>query len=329
VKELPCVVDTNNANSDLTNINRAIVHANAHNIPTVVVPYRNSGYVINAPIEMKSNVHLHIECGATIKLADDSNIEMIHNAFNTSETLTDKNIEISGGVWDGNGPNQSKWVEIEGQSTLVVMFKFVGVDGLKIHDIKIRNSKSYGILIGNSKNIDIYNANVDVGDTNNPANGDGIHFLGPCSYIRIEDCIVHSEDNCIAFNADDVDHGYGMTMGAIDHILVHNVYINNTDWGQGALFLSALHPITDVVVDGFYGTASYAMKFVNFDIFENGPGWYDRIHVSNVDFKCNYKMYAIGFSGDFGYDVTFDNIHLECYSATEMPYFFAFSIIPL
>ena len=296
-------------------INRAISFANSHHFGKVHVIPKSDGaaYTLTAPIEMQSNVSL-IADGIEFDLADHANCPMIKNKNFTaspSDSISDKNISVVGGTWNGNAENQDKWVTVEGVQTLTVLFKFSGVENLTIKNSTLHDSTTYGFLGCNIHGCLIDTLTVDVGDMGNLNNGDGIHFLGCCENITVRDCIIHSEDNCIAFNADDAAHGYACFNGVINNVRLLNNYINNYDCGQGLLFLSANNKLSNVVVDGLYGVGGYCLKIDNFGLIENADGIYENIEIRNVDFEVNKNTdYGIRVRGDMS-RIRFENIVLK------------------
>ena len=299
--------------TDDENINRAINFASGHKISKVFIPEKTGDYIINSPIQMMSNIILEVDKNAKLKLADGSNCPIVQNKNLTASAAvskTDKNITIIGGIWDGNSENQTKWVDVEGIRTLTVLFKFSGVDCLTIKDCQLTNSTTYGFLGCNIDKCIIERCVVDVGDMESLNNGDGIHFLGACENVTIRDCNIHSEDNCIAINADDVNHGYACFNGPINDVKLINNYINNYDGGQGVLLLSAESKLSNVVVDGLYGEGGYCLKIDNFGLMEHKDGIYENIDVRNVNFTIlKNPDYAIRCRGDMEH-ISFKNIKL-------------------
>lgn len=300
--------------SDDVSINRAIKHANLHGIGSVYIPYKSSGYTLTDSIKLFSNVCLNVAKNTLLKLDDGVNVPIIRNAnfaTSSSSTVADQNIAINGGIWDGNADNQDKWTTVEGLQTLTVLFKFSGVNNLHIKNCKLQNSVTYAFLGCAVTSCVIDSCIIDVGDMQNLNNGDGIHFLGCCENITVKNCTIHSEDNCIAFNADDVNHGYACFNGAIDKVCLYNNYINNYDGGQGLLFLSAVNKLSNVVVDGLYGVGGYCLKIDNFGLIENGDGIYENIEIRNIDFEINKNPdYGIRLRGDMK-RIRFKNITLK------------------
>lgn len=297
-------------------INSAIFSASRHGFTSVLVPSGN--YTIDKSIVMRSNITLKSENGANYLLADQTNDFMVTNAgITVSSVHTDTNICIDGGTWDGNRSNQDKWV-LDGDTKikLVVAFWLGGVGGVKIKNCKIVNSRTYGILVSNSNDVDIDNVVVDVGDVNDPSNGDGIHVLGPADNVKIHNCTLHSEDNVVAINADDVDHGIYTTTGDISNVEISNNYIKNTDGGQGMLVLSATHPVRNISIHDIKGTAGYVVNFSCFNIVPGAGGRYTNISVENIQMDIYGDwQHAIGLYGVIK-DINIRNVQIRNITTT-------------
>jgi hypothetical protein len=269
--------------SDAQNINHALKHAAFHNFSRVYIPYKDNGYALSEALKIYSNTELVADKTTLFTLADNANTEMISNVnFSLTSTHTDTNITINGGTWDGNRSKQDKWV-LDGTTKKkpVVGFLFVGCDGITIKNAIIKNTRTYGVLFSNCNDTLVDGVVVNVGDVSNPDNGDGIHYLGPANNIEIKNSTLHSEDNVIAVNADDVDHGDLITtVGDINNVYIHNVFINNDDGGQGMLLLSGSHGLTNVIISDLYVKAGYILNLSTFNL---GNGYYKNIAISNIN----------------------------------------------
>lgn len=298
--EVAVVPDFLTGFSDAQNINHALKHASFHNFSKVYVPYKANGYTLEESLKIYSNTELIADNTTLFTLGNDVNSEMISNAnMSLTSTHTDTDITVNGGIWNGNRSGQSKWV-MDGSTKkkIVVGFLFVGVDHLTIKNAIIQNTRTYGFLISNSNDVEIHHINMNVGDMSNLDNGDGIHFLGPAKRISIHDCILHSEDNVIAVNADDVDHGdLVTTTGDISDVEINNIYINNHDGGQGMLLLSANHALSNARIHHIYGQAHYILNLSTFGL---GNGAYKNITVSDIDFTLlTETAYAFSINGNY------------------------------
>lgn len=268
---------------DALSFTRALAFVDTKGGGRVRVPWRIIPYVLSTTPLIYSNTHLEVDEFAQINLATDVNCRMLENANKTTQvslTRVDKNIKVTGGIWNGNGPNQTKkWDDAPNTSSLMTGFLFSGVDRFTFLPTKIMNTKTYGTLICNVNDLLIENVEVDVGNVLVPNNGDGIHILGPAERVTIKNCMLHSEDNVIAINADDIGHGPYGTFGDITTVRIKDIYINNYDGGQGMLLLSGDHAVKDVVIEGITGKAKYLVAVTTYDF---GLGDYDDITIKDI-----------------------------------------------
>lgn len=305
------VIPAFNSNyTDDENITHAIYMAYLHGFPLVEIPFKSSGYTVETPIKMYSNVELRANKNVLFTLADRANCQMVINANMSKTSIVDKNITVNGGTWDGNHDNQDKFTT-DGQGnrkTPVVGMQFAGVDNLTIKNCRVQNARLYGVLIGNAISVNIDGVDIEVGDVNNPDNGDGLHFLGPINSVAVVNCKLRSEDNCLAFNCNDADHGEYTTSGDIDNIYVNNLFINNYDGGQGILLLSSANFIHNAIIENVVGVGGYFLNLSNFGLSPNANGIYTDVHVRNVIFEMygNWKD-AITMAGQFR-NATFEDL---------------------
>lgn len=309
-----CVLPTFNGNySDDENITHAVYMAYRHGFPVVEIPYKSGGYTVSNPIKLYSNVELKASKNVLLTLANQANCQMVINANMSTSTITDSNITVNGGTWDGNHDNQEKFtLDVYGnRKTVVVGMQFAGVDGLTLKNCRIQNARLYGVLIGNASDVTCDNLDIEVGDVSNPDNGDGLHFLGPIDHVDVVNCKLRSEDNCLAFNCDDADHGEYTTSGDIKNIYVNNLYINNYDGGQGILLLSSTHLIYNAIIENVVGVGGYFLNLSNFGLSANKNGVYLDVHVRNVVFEMygNWKD-AIILAGQFR-NATLENLNFQ------------------
>lgn len=306
---------------DTDSINRALAHVDSLGGGKVRIPFRLTPYIISSELVIGSNTVLEVDPSTTIKLADGSNCVMIWNKNKSSQTnLTrqDKNIKIIGGIWDGNRINQTqKWYGAINTSTLITGFWFSGVENLEFRPSKIVDSRTYGVMFCNVKNVLVDNINVEVGDVNNPDNGDAIHVLGPSENIIIQNSALKSEDHVIALNADDVQHGEYTSLGDITNVTIQNITINNQDGGQGMMLLSGNNALKDIRIENIKGEAAYLVGIHTFDF---GAGNFDNITIDGTIIKKsgteNYPY--INMYGNMG-TVNLKNIDIPQSSLVGVP----------
>ena len=298
-----------NVSGNAEAINRAIEKASLSPFKTVLVPGGN--YTLEKSIVMMNGVTLKSESGASYTLANNVNAPMIVNANRSiTSTIVDNNITVDGGSWDGNRANQTKF----GTDGLVVGFWFTGVNNVTIKNCYITNTRTYGVLFNNANNILFENNIISVGDVNNADNGDGFHVIGPATNIKVLNSSIKSEDNALAFNADDTNHGTYMTTGNIQGVTVENVIINNSDGGQGMLLLSSLHTIKDVYINNITGVAAYLLQMNSWNVVSGNEGSYENITVKNVSMswkKRGWNCFIYASSGGTFNNLCFENIRVD------------------
>jgi len=235
-------------------------------------------YIITRPVVMLSNTKITADKNAHIKAADNS---LIYPAcygmvINENYILGNENIEIDGGIWDGNNPNNVRPSWSTGPCT-GIMFNFMGVNGLTLKNIVSKNSESYHFRLGRVTNFLI--ENIEMSDELLTFSQDGIHVGGGSHHGVIRNIFAHPgnpNDDLIAFNADDVNQ-YIMNSGMIDlpisDMLVENVTAENC---FGAIrILSIVNSVENITFRNF--TAGIREFAINCDagrtckhpIFEN------------------------------------------------------------
>ena len=293
------VVDVDGVDYINENINRALLFANSHGFPRVVVPCNTKDnnaitpiFKINGTIKLQSDVELTFQNPLTvIQLEAHSDCAMVENAQHSTNLYTSSNIKITGGVFDGNynvtasdTGDQSKW---DATRNLIVGMRFAGVRGISFENVTIQNCANYGMLFGFADQVNIHKCTINVGNPLYRSNNDGIHFLGSSSNIVITDCDITSEDHAIALNADDIDHGDFCTVfNHIYNVLIQNVRINNSTGGQGINLLGASHKLRNITIKDITMEGAWFLGMGNFDLdTATEDGEICDVIVDNVSFK--------------------------------------------
>lgn len=203
-------------------------------------------YKIGTTLRIHSNTRLQLHPLARVFLADgagvNQNVHLITNAGSRAAADTgtasgntagaDENIEIEGGIWDGNNPANPRGPDAPGSYTGVAL-NFRNVNGLCIagtRDVPLRicEAESYNIRISDIRNFTIQDVRFEARHIRR--NQDGIHFCGGC-----EDGTVRrirtggmkcTNDDLIAFVADDAmqrAQNLGGTCGPIRRVTVDDV----------------------------------------------------------------------------------------------------------
>ena len=263
-------------------------HANGGGI----VQFDGGRYVLST-VFLKDNVHIKIpentEILGSLNFYDFAQQEEIdypiyqdasHTYFDLSMFVgrNCKNISITGGgkidmrsVWDEDGVRgaeikhrgpkcialkECQNIEISGleiNNVTDLAVYFAGCENVDVHGIKMRVYID-GISPDNSKNVRIYDCDVETGD-------DGIVFkssytlnrLGICEDIRVWDCRIKSRCNAIKFGTE--------TNGGFENIHIENIDIRDT-----RICGIAIESVDGAIVDGVT-IKNVKMKNVNAPIF--------------------------------------------------------------
>lgn len=186
-----------------------------------------------------------------------------------------KNVEISG-------------LKIENVTDLAVYF--AGCENVEIHNLKLRVYID-GISPDNSKNVKIYNCEVEAGD-------DAIVFkssytlnrLAICENVRVWNCKLKSRCNAIKFGTE--------TNGGFENFVVENIEICNT-----RICGIAIESVDGAVIDGIT-IKNIVMRNVNAPIFIHlgkrmrgpeglGIGRIRNVTLENITAEGPYEPYEI------------------------------------
>lgn len=265
--QLPSIVAITDANTfDITNYgastessdNTAAIQAAIDAVPStggmVVVP---AGTWLSGPITVKSNMVLHLNAGATLKLlpfgtypseneyhdANGSykNLNFINNA---KKAVNDIIIEGEGetSIIDGDGYPWwvAQWQQKFNRPGLIRLQK--GTRHL-FRNFRMENSPGTHLTLGASgaaNNITVHDVTVDT--YGGSPNTDGIPVWGP--YVNIYDCNISTgDDNIVVDSNGNYVHawnikcgtGHGMSIGSftqnVHHIIYEDIDFNGTETG--------------------------------------------------------------------------------------------------
>ena len=254
------------------------------------VYFPSGNYLISKPIQMPSNSKIKAEKTAVIKAGD--------NAFNydccygmiTNENLIEgnENIEIDGGVWDGNNINNARQNWRTGPCT-GLLFNFMGVKGLTLKNIVAKNSESYHFRIG--RTVDFLIENIEIADEHLTMCQDGIHVGGGSHNGVIKNVLANKgnpNDDLIAFNADDTNtycQNFLMEDLPITNMLVDGVYAE--DCWTAVRILSVHNAIENITLKNF--NVGVRELGINFDAgrYSEDPQFKNEDYPSGVGFMKN------------------------------------------
>lgn len=179
-----------------------------------------------------------------------------------------RNISITGGVWDGNnsGPGNAKPDIFDKDGYSGTVLNFAGVTGLYLSDMVLANSVTYNIRMARVENFTI--ENIDFVSDRFGCNQDGLHFNGEVRHGTVKNIralsLGQTNDDLIALNADDSMErveNFGMVRGAIEDIVFENLFAE--DCHTIIRMLSVTAPIRNITLRNIYG--GYRCYAVNLD----------------------------------------------------------------
>ena len=187
-------------------------------------------FTLKSPLTIRS--YTLLELLGRLKLADRANCYMLKTDFSTHST----EIEVCGGIWDGNGANQTRSISSPSKLTDYFghIFFFYDVDHLRVHDLKTVNPNAWAIRIQKATQVDVGNIMFDHNGAT--PNEDGCDICGPASDISIHDLIGNTTDDIIGIFNDAGSNWNAGVAGEISYVNIKNVINNNPNYYGGICF---------------------------------------------------------------------------------------------
>jgi hypothetical protein len=251
-------------------------------------------------------------CGAILfSGVDKSLLENYNLRGQRTSTSIDKNIKVTGGIWNGNGsladgtPNRAKGSPTNGANCVM---RFYGVDNLLVENCDILNPRTYAFHGVKCKWGTVDRMRVDVGSPG--ANKDGIHFDSNCFDCAIKNCKTKTYDDGTGGNFGDYytsqyyfDGVCGQYYAGFSGPGARIDFLNHTFYEGtcGHRLLSGTERVDDIKIIGSRGqTANYGLVIDNFrqdpSRLENpGPGNFGYILVEDYGITSDSSI-------DFGLD---------------------------
>lgn len=253
-------------------IQTAINECSANGGGTVLVP--GGGEYITYTLNLKNNVNLHIDRGATLKGGEDpyKYPEFGHSEVWNSEraprfnrramfyTVGQTNVAITGaGTIDGNAEkfhHEEKrknwtghnWFRNSDTNITGRCIFFAGCRDVRLDDVLIYHPCGWSTWFLDCDRVGVRGVRIEA-DRRFP-NGDGLHF-GGCRDVTVSDCIVHSQDDALILRT----HQEQMKKARpCERVVVNNCILNS----YGALAIrfgwGGDGPIKDVSINNVVST---------------------------------------------------------------------------
>lgn len=250
-------------------------------------------YLISKTLIIHSNTRFILSPGAKLLAAPMSKCALIENEHFAGGGR-DENIEIIGGIWDGNCDEMGLDAVYEAKHRLdepysPAIFKgklirFCHIDRLLLTRMTVRNPVSYGIQIGDARGFvvrDMYfDYNWHFGTT------DGVHINGPAYDGVLENFAGTTNDDMIGMTTYDESHAE-CSLGNIENIYIHNITAENAY--SGIRLLSGENcDMKAVHIDGLYGNYRHNGVIVSNHNKRPGTVWFDDITIENVHARKSY-----------------------------------------
>lgn len=235
----------------ITDDSAAIQRALDRGCPRVVIPVGT--YRIGSTLRLPAGAHLIVHPQATLRLADGAGVD--DRSFLVTNATGARDIQIEGGIWDGNNQANPRGPDAPGSYTGVVL-GFEKMVGLSLRHMRIREPESFYIRLGEVRRFCVEHIQFEA-RTLRP-NQDGVHVGGGC-----EDGVIRhlrawgshaTSDDMVAINADDaLERGPLLNLVNAPIRRVRIEHLRADDCHSFVRLLSCWSPIEDVTVEHVRG----------------------------------------------------------------------------
>ena len=258
-------------------------------------------YLISKTLIIHSNTRFELSPGARLLAAPLSRCALIENEhFADNDGGRDENIEIIGGIWDGNCDAMELDAVTELKNRLETpyrpyvfkgkLIRFAHVERIHLSRMTVRNPVSYGVQIAAAYGFVVrdifFDYNWHYGTT------DGIHINGPSYDGVIENLCGTTNDDLVSLTTYDEPHAE-VTLGDIENVVIRNISARN---GYSAIRLLAgeNYALRHIHIDGVYGTYRHHALVIGNHNDRPGETWFDDITVENVRASKSYTPLGEG-----------------------------------
>ena len=236
-------------------------------------------YGISKTLKIRDDTTLRLAPDARMVLLDGAKCVMLENE-GLHERRRNRNITVTGGVWDGNNAHQSRdrFPAYDDLLYMGIVLRFVGVDDLTVASLTVKDPESYSVQITDVCRFTVEHVTFDHNLLR--PNMDGIHVQGPARFGFIRDIRGATNDDLVALNCDD-GLACEITRGDIEDILVDGLY---ADCGYTAVrLLSSGSTLRNVHITNIFGTYRfYAVSFTHHNIHPGAPVLLENVTVDHV-----------------------------------------------
>jgi hypothetical protein len=248
---------------------------------------RPGTYLIGKTLIIHSNTRLILSPGVRLLAAPFSKCALIENEH-FSCGGRDENIEIVGGIWDGNCDSMGLDASYETEHRLDdpydpklfkgKLIRFAHIDRLVMMRMTVKDPVSYGIQIADAYGFVVrdifFDYNWHFGTT------DGVHINGPAYDGVIENLSGTTNDDLVSLTTYDEPHAE-VTLGDIENIYVHNLSARNGYSGI-RLLSGEGYRIKNVHIDGLYGTYRHHAIVMGNHNSRPGSCMYEDLVIENI-----------------------------------------------
>lgn len=244
-------------------------------------------YLVSKTLIIHSNTRLILAPGARLLAAPLSKCALIENEHFAGGGR-DENIEIIGGIWDGNCDEMGLEGVYEATHRLddpysPTLFKgklirFAHIDRISLSRMTVRNPVSYGVQIADVYGFVVrdifFDYNWHFGTT------DGIHINGPAHDGVIENLCGTTNDDLVSLTTYDEPHAE-VSIGDIENVYIHNLSAKN---GYSAIRLLSGEncEVRSIHIDGVYGDYRHNIVIISNHNLRPGSVWFDQITIENI-----------------------------------------------
>ena len=250
--------------------------------PYVKFPMPKVFYFISSPLKIYSGQELYLDRYCHIKLMPNSNCVMLENA---DPENGDKDITVTGGIWDLNNLEQEKNpIHFSENPNLFMGFypdvyngsviSFFNVRNLRMTHLTLKDPVTFSVVLNVIDYFTVEDVTFDF-NYGNPwaVNMDGIHLSGNCHFGVIRNLKGSCYDDMVAINADE-----GVP-GPITDIQVDGLFADDSH--SAVRLLSANHPVERVSISNVYGTYyQYCIGITKY--YAGTNGYFDGIVLKNI-----------------------------------------------